>query len=238
MTNNEPEFEYTNLSHRPAGRFIRLSTKFSKRIRTVQEQIVPYAQAWKAANAAALQQKGPLWVVLGDSMAQGIGASRYDQGWVGQLHSVLQKVGRDYRVINLSVSGARVEDVLDRQLPAMRKLGTQPALVTVLIGSNDMISKKHRQHLPVRYQKLLAQLPVGTYIASPFGDSGQGAILNKLIVEQSRNHGLVVATNDLGGNISSWRGKLAEDHFHPNDAGYAGLADTFYQTIKLDFSKQ
>jgi lysophospholipase L1-like esterase len=29
----------------------------------------------------------------------------------------------------------------------------------------------------------------------------------------------------------SWRGKLAEDHFHPNNAGYAGIADAFYEKI-------
>ena len=34
---------------------------------------------------AALAADGPLWVAVGDSMSQGIGASAPDRGWVGQL---------------------------------------------------------------------------------------------------------------------------------------------------------
>jgi lysophospholipase L1-like esterase len=29
----------------------------------------------------------------------------------------------------------------------------------------------------------------------------------------------------------NWRGKLADDHFHPNELGYAGIARTFYEAI-------
>ncbi len=37
-----------------------------------------------------------------------------------------------------------------------------------------------------------------------------------------------VAVADLrSGGPSSWRGRLAADHFHPNDAGYASLAAAF-----------
>ncbi len=32
--------------------------------------------------------------------------------------------------------------------------------------------------------------------------------------------------------FSSWRGRLAEDHFHPNDAGYQAIADAFYGPIE------
>lgn len=46
-------------------------------------QVERYAEAWEASNARALAAEGPLWVVLGDSAAQGVGASSYDRGWVG-----------------------------------------------------------------------------------------------------------------------------------------------------------
>jgi lysophospholipase L1-like esterase len=38
--------------------------------------------------------------------------------------------------------------------------------------------------------------------------------------------------NRSGASAASWRGKLAEDHFHPNDAGYAALAEDFFKTIQ------
>ncbi len=48
-------------------------------VRQVHAQVAPYAKAWDAANATALSGQGPLWVVLGDSTAQGIGAPSYDE---------------------------------------------------------------------------------------------------------------------------------------------------------------
>lgn len=227
----ETTFEYSNHNHRPAGRFIRASSRVFSGIGKVQAQIRPYAERWISSNKIALEQSGPLWVVLGDSMSQGIGASAYDKGFVGQLHKLLADNGAQYRIVNLSVSGARVEDVLNRQLPAMEQLGIDPKLVTVLVGSNDMIKKKYRRDLPKRYHKLLESLPVGTIIASPFGNAGLGAQLNKMIVSTAHERRMQVVENQLGTGVSSWRGKLAEDHFHPNDKGYAELAQSFFKTI-------
>ncbi len=31
---------------------------------------------------------------------------------------------------------------------------------------------------------------------------------------------------------TSWRGRLAEDFFHPNDAGYAALADALEPAVR------
>jgi lysophospholipase L1-like esterase len=224
--------EYDNESRRQAGWFVRLSARLSAGVRKVQAQIGPYARAWDAVNAATLTTAGPLWVALGDSMTQGIGASRYDCGWVSQLQVLLDQAGSPDRVLNLSVYGARVDDVLTRQLPAMRALAAEPALVTVLIGSNDMVSRKHRRDLPSNYRKLLEQLPPGSVIASPFGNFGLGKQINALIAAEATHRGLKVLNNRDEASLASWRGKLAEDHFHPNDRGYTRLAEDFFQTIQ------
>jgi lysophospholipase L1-like esterase len=223
--------EYDNASHRQAGWFVRLSARLSQGVRKVQAQIGPYARAWEQANAATLSAAGPLWVVLGDSMSQGIGASRYDCGWVSQLQLLLDQAGHPYRVLNLSVYGARVEDVLTRQLPAMQDLAAEPDLVTVLIGSNDLVSTKHRRDLLSNYRRLLHQLPRGSVIASPFGNFGVGRQINALIAEQSADRGFKVLNNREEASFASWRDKLAEDHFHPSDRGYAELAESFFHTI-------
>jgi lysophospholipase L1-like esterase len=224
--------EHANGSHQRAGWFVRVSSRLSPGVRKVQAQVGPYARAWDEANAEALEATGPLWVALGDSMTQGIGASRYDCGWVSQLQSLLQAAGSTYRVLNLSAYGARVEDVLTRQLPAMRTLDGQPDLVTVLIGSNDVANRESRRHLLANYGELLRQLPRGAVIASPFGNHGPGRQVNALIAAQASERGLRVLNNRDEATLSSWRGKLAEDHFHPNDRGYTGLAEDFFQTIR------
>lgn len=220
------------MTPRRAGWLVRVGARLSPGIRKVQAQTAPYAAAWEEVNAAALRMAGPLWVALGDSMSQGIGASRFDLGWVGQLRVLLDQAGRSYRVVNLSFYGARVEDVLARQLPAVRALDAAPALVTVLIGSNDMVSRMRRRNLLSSYDTLLRQLPPGAVVASPFGNFGLGRELNVLIAAEAARRGLRVVNNRDGASATSWRGKLAEDHFHPNDAGYAALAEDFFETIQ------
>ncbi len=219
-------------TRRRAGPFVRVAARLSPGVRKVQAEIEPYAAAWEEVNAAALRMTGPLWVALGDSMAQGIGASRYDLGWVGQLRVLLDQAGRSYRVVNLSSYGARVEDVLTRQLPAMGDLEAVPDLVTVLIGSNDIASRKHRKNLRSNYDTLLGRLPSGAVIASPFRNFGLGRELNVRIASEAASRGFRVVSNRNDSGAASWKGKLSEDHFHPNDAGYAGLAKNFFEAIQ------
>jgi lysophospholipase L1-like esterase len=165
-------------------------------------------------------------------MTQAIGASRYDCGWVSQLQALLEQAGETYRVINLSAYGARVEDVLTRQLPAMRALDAEPDLVTVLIGSNDIVSRRSRSYLLSNYAELVAELPRGAVIASPFGNVGLGKQVNDLIAAEASGRGLRVLDNRQDSSFASWKGKLAEDHFHPNDRGYAGLAQAFLRALQ------
>lgn len=231
MKSQRPTYEYSNVSDRPTGLVLRLGSVLIPGIRKVQAHIEPYATQWAASNRAALGAKGPLWVVLGDSMAQGIGASSYRKGWVGQLDDLLKQDGKKYRLLNLSVSGARVADVLERQLPALQALGQKPVLVTIMIGSNDRSRKRYRRQLVTRYGTLLQELPVGSVVGSPFGNSGIGLKLNNLIQTEAKARGLRIVPNKLGGSFSAWKGKLAADHFHPNDAGYADLAAAFYKAI-------
>jgi lysophospholipase L1-like esterase len=236
MSDVQPRPDYDNESRRRPGWFVRLSARLSPGVRKVQAEIGPYARAWEEANAATLSAAGPLWVALGDSMSQGIGASRFDCGWVSQLQVLLDHAGSPYRVLNLSVYGARVDDVLTRQLPAMRELAAEPDLATVLIGSNDMVSRKHRRDLLTNYRQLLQELPSGSVIASPFGNFGLGKQINALIAEEAADRGLKVLNNRDEASLASWRGKLAEDHFHPNDRGYTSLAEDFFQTIQATSS--
>jgi lysophospholipase L1-like esterase len=49
-----------------------------------------YRRYWEESNERARQADGALWVAVGDSTAQGIGASAPDRGYVGQLLVRLQ----------------------------------------------------------------------------------------------------------------------------------------------------
>ncbi|MEU6698206.1 SGNH/GDSL hydrolase family protein [Pseudonocardia sp. NPDC046786] len=220
------ELGFSNRTGRPPGRLITLASRVLPGIRRVQGQIEPYAEFWEAHNRAALGRTGPLWIALGDSMAQGIGATTPDGGWAGRLAPAL---GERWRLVNLSQYGARVDDVLDRQLPAALRL--RPDLLVCLIGSNDLMQPRHQDGIGDRYARLLDRLPRGTVIGNQPGTFAAALQVNGLIDDAVRRRGLVLAEL-RDPRTRHWRGKLASDRFHPNDRGYAAIAEVFTEALR------
>jgi len=106
-------------------------------VTAMREDCVAFARYWQAHNDQVLALNGPLWVVLGDSTAQGLGAPSPEDGYVGQVLTELrQHTGLPWRVLNLSVSGSLTRDVIGAQLP---RLPAQADLVTCGIGINDIL---------------------------------------------------------------------------------------------------
>ena len=211
------------------GKLLRLAVPG---VRQVHAQVAPYAQAWEAANDTALSGVGPLWVVLGDSTAQGIGAPSYDQGYVGQLRAVLDEhSSAPWRVLNFSRSGARAADVLETQLPRLEGLEHPPELVTCAIGANDMMPTPLDQVL-ASMREIIRRLPEGAVLATiPQGLRPPHAMaVNDMIREEAPAAGLVVA--DVWTHTGPpWRGKYAADGFHPGLAGYANWAKAFAEAL-------
>ena len=105
-------------------------------VTALRADCVSFAEYWQAHNEQVLAGDGPLWVALGDSTAQGLGAAAPLCGYVGQALSQLRQAsGQPWRVLNLSVSGSLIRDVLTSQLPG---IGVTPDLVTCGIGFNDI----------------------------------------------------------------------------------------------------
>ncbi|MGN6598482.1 MAG: SGNH/GDSL hydrolase family protein [Actinomycetes bacterium] len=217
-------------------------------LRRTYEQMNDYAARWDASNREALASEGPLWVVLGDSTGQGVGASRYDAGWVGQVRDSLAAgaatrqaqradaggstrdpelrtpLSTPPRVLNLSQSGARLVDAVESQWPEVGRLGVQPALVTAVIGANDLTHTSVSLMLQ-GVATLARTLPAGAVIATlPRGwHERKALVVNEGIRQVAADCGLRVA--DLWQVTGApWRGYFAEDRFHPNDRGYARWA--------------
>ena len=181
----------------------------------------PYAAAWREANERDRAADGPLWVVLGDSAAQGVGAGSHDAGYVGQVRAALtDRDATPWRVLNLSRSGARAADVLAEQLPALTALDAAPDLVTCLVGGNDLLRTPVRR-LREELRLIMAGLPPGAVIGTlPQGLAAWRARqVNDVIRAEAPGHDLRVA--DLWATTGPpWQGKYARDNFHPNDRGY------------------
>ena len=201
-------------------------------MRQVHAQVAVYARAWDDANETALRGKGPLWVVLGDSTAQGVGAPSYDEGYVGQLRRMLDEHSSvPWRVLNLSRSGARTADVLATQLPRLETLEEPPQLVTCAIGANDMM----RTPLPdllASLREIMRRLPRGAVMATiPQGlRPARATAVNDVIRREAPAARLLVA--DVWAHTGPpWQGKLAADGFHPGLAGYAHWAKAFAEAL-------
>jgi lysophospholipase L1-like esterase len=114
-----------------------LATYWVGRLVWLRRSVSEHQRYWARPRG---RNGGLLYAALGDSAAQGIGASRPDRGYVGVLARRLENTtGRPVEVVNLSRSGARLADVLDAQLPALSALRRVPDVVTVAIGGNDIV---------------------------------------------------------------------------------------------------
>ena len=210
---------------------------FRERVRenrsTLNETLPVHSKWWRdhAKSDGEL-----LYVAIGDSAAQGIGASRPDRSYVGQIADELREAtGRSVRVVNLSVSGATTSLAVRDQLPRFRDLRSlRPDVVTVSIGANDIAEWD-----PVRFDRnirsIFAELPLHAVVADlpcfyfPQNER-KVAEANRMLRAAAREHGLVVAPLHEATRRQGLRGILtqfARDMFHPNDHGYAVWAEAF-----------
>lgn len=186
------------------------------------------------------QTGGLLYVALGDSTAQSIGASKPENGYVGLLALRLRhRTGHPVEVVNLSKSGARISDVLDTQLPALAALGRTPAVLTVGIGGND-IRAYDRATFAAQTDRLTAALPAGTYVAdAPYfmhgrweRDAQQAADLLKTSAAKRGLRPVALHEALRAQGSQAMFTQFAADWFHPNDRGHRVWADAFWTRIE------
>lgn len=225
----------TVITRSPGADFTGLSTgsfgRWADGVIAMREDCRSYAGYWRAHNTRVLDETetetGPLWVVLGDSTAQGLGAPTPGGGYVGQVLSALrERSGLPWRVLNLSVSGAVIRDVLDEQLAGIT---LNPDLVTCGIGINDILYTTPGK-LFADLRSLTGTLPDGTVMldiplpSGMWGPLGWMSVpyvsrINRVLRETAKTRGFGLA------RISEhfrppWAGKFASDRFHPSLEGY------------------
>ncbi|MEV1131668.1 SGNH/GDSL hydrolase family protein [Agromyces sp. NPDC049794] len=204
----------------------------------ILNETLPVHSAWWRSHA---KQRGEvLYVAMGDSAAQGIGASRPDHSYVGVLARDIRDVtGRSVRVVNLSVSGATVELAVRDQLPRFAKF--RPDVVTVAIGAND-IAKWDAEVFERGIREIFAALPPHALVANlPFfyfpRNERKVAVANRILRSVAEEFGLTVVPLHTVTRLRGVRRILthfAGDFFHPNDHGYKVWAEAFRPSLVAD----
>lgn len=91
------------------------------------------------------------YVAIGDSLSEGLGDFTFSQdrnhnGWTDRLATILAKEaadsGYEFHYANLALRGSKLEKIMEGQVQSALRL--QPDLVTVMAGSNDLMSKIQR----------------------------------------------------------------------------------------------
>ena len=202
---------------------------------------LPDAEPYDLSGIVNAARPGPpLRVVwLGDSTAAGVGAST-EGAALPRL--VAKSIDRRVDLSVLAVSGARVADMLDEQVPRLPH--GRVDLVFLSVGANDTVHLTRAGDFERSYHRVLDALPPDAAVvmlgvpdmgstprfAQPLrfvvGVRGGtiDAVIHDLAAADGRTY--VDIAGETGPAFRRHPGALfAADHFHPSDAGYRLWAD-------------
>ncbi len=165
---------------------------------------------------------GPI-VAFGDSLVAGVGSTPGND-FVSVLST---KIGEP--IINLGISGdttagglARIDSLLDEN----------PRVVILLLGGNDFIRKVPREETFSNLRTFIDKIQAGGSAVVLLGVRG-GLIsdsADELFEDLAKETGSAYVPNVLSGLFADSR--YMSDAIHPNDAGYAKVADKVYKVLK------
>ena len=212
-------------------------------------EYLPTAPAMELGGRFGSAEGKPLrFAVLGDSTAAGLGASGPEHAYASVLSRRLVDDGWRVELSAYGVSGARVKDVLEGQVPMA--LSTAPDLVFVAIGANDVTHvtplAEVEHDMSRAIDRLLAS-GAALAVAGPpdmraaawleplrslAGWRGRqvAAVIGKVAAERGVP---VVPLAELAGPYfaSNPVDAYGGDDFHPGDGGYRAWAEAIYPAL-------
>lgn len=205
-------------------------------------QVDKYQAYWNENNLQPAQRNAITYVALGDSSAQSIGASSPKKGYVGLIaKSIHESTNRPVKIINLSKSGAKIEDVTNDQLTKLKEYNL-PAdtIYTMQIGANDVVKnfspddfKKHMKELLPLLPDNIVMSDVPSFKNTRFSGADKDAKeANKILYKLVKPYGYELAPlYDVTNSRASWLNNSI-DLFHPNNRGYKNWHDAFWKNIE------
>lgn len=200
----------------------------------VVDMLPVHADWWRER----LHHEGQLmYLAIGDSAAQGVGATNPGRGYVGLLaRRIRHRSRQSVRVVNLSVSGATTYGARKDQLPKLA--GFSPDVCTVSIGANDIADfdpDKFERNIRTIYGALPSHAIVAELPCMFFRDRERKvAVANEIVHRVAGELGLTVAPlHTITKRVGLRRTFMNSygDLFHPNDNGYEIWASAFEPLI-------
>jgi len=191
---------------------------------------------------------GPItYLALGDSTGSGVGA--IEGGYVARLFKRIATRRPGSRLTNLCFSGATTSDVLRDQLES--GVRTNPQLVTLGIGINDIGHYVSLEEFSQNYQEILSRLnnnTRATIVITNIPDISSAPQIP--VAMRSEYHQRIIEFNGRLAEIAATHGAIvfdiytvthqelpahpeyfSDDGFHPSDKGYELWAERMWPTI-------
>ncbi|MDP9384225.1 MAG: SGNH/GDSL hydrolase family protein [Actinomycetota bacterium] len=197
-------------------------------------EVAPFTEAPRTSRRFG---DGPelRYVVLGDSTGAGQGAD-YEDGIAVATARYLAGTGRRVRLVNLSVSGAKLGDVVAEQLPLAAR--ERPDVVLLSAGANDVTGLTSAGSIRADIERIGDALPGAKLVLTASPDVGSSPRLhpplrwvvdlrrrqvNRAIRELADRRDIEVApiAERTGPRFRADRALFSPDRYHPNARGYA-----------------
>lgn len=211
---------------------------------------LPHSLKRKVLQLFRYQIQPFVYVAMGDSTAEGTGASHPSRNYATIVYGSLKDRYKLTKYYNYAKSGAVLHDVVADQLP--RTLQLQPSLVTISIGANDILKRTHLNIFEKNLYTLLKTLQEqtdATIVISTVPDLSLTPAVPRLLKTYSRYKATKInaiinrvgkATNtvtvdmfeDNKAMLQTFPEAIASDGFHPSDFGYALWANTILVTLR------
>ncbi len=197
-----------------------------------------------------------LYIALGDSTVEGVGASSPSATYVARLHERLRGRYPRARVSNLGNGGATSADVRTGQLE--RAVAVRPQLVTLSVGPNDVtkgvslgdyernvdaiLRRLSQVGTPLVVVNLMPDLTVTPRFAGrpeAIAVGRRAVAFNDALGRKAREHGAALV--DLYGpsreEVPRQPWLVGADGYHPSDAGYARWAELMWQGVEARLAR-
>ncbi len=194
--------------------------------------------------------KNFVYVAIGDSSVEGLGASHPDRSYTGIIYQQLKLTLKNTQYHNLGKAFAKVNDVIENQLD--KTIALKPDLITISVGTNDIIKKTSFKEFEKELFHLLSNLKTNTtadIVINTIPDLTNAPVVprhmrlagkvilsrvNNIIRKQAKACDVRLVDLYETSRIftRSYPEVLSEDGFHPSDFGYAIWANTIIGEIK------
>ena len=188
-------------------------------------------------------------VILGDSLAQGVGATTSTNSAAYLIYSYIKASHPKATLYNFGESGADVPQVLANEIPRLNTL--HPKQILLIVGTNDIIKQNSPNNFTQAWPELIKTLvafncpTIVTNIPQFSATPAIPANLKEAAETQTKDYNAFISTNLVSypairafdfysvssQQLNNHDNLLSDDKFHPNDAGYALLAQELIKSL-------